>query len=161
MTDRPEACTRCGATPETGQKDDCPECQGIVPAKRSEAERLEPLRWRDAAWEATIGVDSKTRHAVRMALAEYDARCAALQAQVEQAEQAAIYHQRLHAQMFTELKAAQAQVEQLRKGFNEFADHQAWRCRYRSRYGKCLCGLDDFTEAHGLDTVTVDDPEAP
>lgn len=23
-------CTRCGATPETGQSDGCPECEGVV-----------------------------------------------------------------------------------------------------------------------------------
>jgi len=28
--DHDEACTRCGATPETGLRDGCPECQGVV-----------------------------------------------------------------------------------------------------------------------------------
>lgn len=27
---RSDACTTCGATPETGQSDECSECQGIT-----------------------------------------------------------------------------------------------------------------------------------
>ena len=48
----------------------------------------------------------------------------------------------------------------LREGLREYAQHAAWRCEYRSRYGACLCGLDDFMVGIGLEPVPVDDPEA-
>ena len=58
--DRQEACTRCGATPETGQKDDCPECQGIVPAGTgtvSDWIKLDLL----SPWEAVEGYPPEWR----------------------------------------------------------------------------------------------------
>ncbi len=52
------------------------------------------------------------------------------------------------------------EIETLGDAFNEYSAHQSWRCQYRSRYGKCVCGLDDFVAAYGLEPVPVDDPEA-
>jgi hypothetical protein len=50
-------------------------------------------------------------------------------------------------------------LAQLREAFIEYADHQSWRCHYRSRYGVCCCGLDELTARLGLPTVEVHDPE--
>lgn len=50
----------------------------------------------------------------------------------------------------------QAALDALR----DYAQHASWRCEYRSRYGKCICGLDDAMERFGLPPVGVIDPEA-
>lgn len=42
----------------------------------------------------------------------------------------------------------------------EYADHLAWRCHYRKRYGTCHCGLDEAMAELGLEPVAVQDPEA-
>jgi hypothetical protein len=39
-------CSRCGATPETGQSEGCPECEGVVgPLRESPAAYTLRLRW--------------------------------------------------------------------------------------------------------------------
>lgn len=40
----------------------------------------------------------------------------------------------------------------------EYASHSAWRCEYRTRYKKCVCGLDDLMARIGLPAVPVADP---
>ena len=44
--------------------------------------------------------------------------------------------------------------------FLEYASHQAWRCDYRTRYGKCMCGLDDLCDELGIERIPPNDPEA-
>jgi hypothetical protein len=51
-------------------------------------------------------------------------------------------------------------IRLLEEALTEYAEHTAWRCHYRSRYGQCLCGLDDTMRALGLEPVPVHDPEA-
>jgi len=48
----------------------------------------------------------------------------------------------------------------LRQALRDYASHQSWRCEYRKRYGKCVCGLDDFLISQNLEPVSPDDPEA-
>lgn len=54
------------------------------------------------------------------------------------------------------LVARQAEAE---RALTNYADHQSWRCSYRSRYGACCCGLDETMEKLGLPPVPVEDPE--
>ena len=42
----------------------------------------------------------------------------------------------------------------------EYAEHGQWRCQYRTRYGRCLCGLDDLLADLGLPPAAFHDPEA-
>lgn len=58
------------------------------------------------------------------------------------------------------LLTVEAERDTLREAFEEYANHTSWRCQYRSRYGSCLCGLDDLMVSFGLATVPPDDPEA-
>jgi len=41
-----------------------------------------------------------------------------------------------------------------------YAQHLSWRCNYRTRYGRCTCGLDGLCDELGIDRVPPDDPEA-
>jgi hypothetical protein len=45
-------CSRCGATPETGQREGCPECEGILPA----AARPDRSRRRERAEDVLVKV---------------------------------------------------------------------------------------------------------
>ena len=58
------------------------------------------------------------------------------------------------------LRGIEEQNETLRKALLDYAQHAAWRCEYRSRYGSCQCGLDDLMTSLGLPVVPVNDPEA-
>lgn len=58
------------------------------------------------------------------------------------------------------LRAAVQHVEGLQNALADYADHQSWRCNYRSRYGKCMCGLDELLASYGLPAVPPNDPEA-
>lgn len=42
----------------------------------------------------------------------------------------------------------------------EYVEHGSWRCQYRTRYGSCMCGLDERLAALGLPPCGYDDPEA-
>lgn len=50
--------------------------------------------------------------------------------------------------------------KRLREVLTEYADHISWRCSYRTRYGKCVCGLDEKMAEFGMPPVLVHDPEA-
>ena len=52
-----------------------------------------------------------------------------------------------------------ARVIRLESLIREYAQHTAWRCEYRSRYGRCACGLDYELEKLGLPPIPVHDPE--
>lgn len=41
----------------------------------------------------------------------------------------------------------------------EYAQHDAWRCHYRTRYGRCVCGLDELCDQVGLERRPPNDPE--
>jgi hypothetical protein len=67
----------------------------------------------------------------------------------------------------TELACARAalndallQVSVLKRALLDYADHQSWRCQYRTRYKRCVCGLDELMASLGLEPVAVADPEA-
>ena len=55
---------------------------------------------------------------------------------------------------------AEAENQQLREIVENFTEHQSWRCQYRTRYEKCLCGLDEQLAALGLPPCDFHDPEA-
>jgi hypothetical protein len=57
-----------------------------------------------------------------------------------------------------ELRECEMRVEQLTQ-LAEYAEHSSWRCVYRSRYGECVCGLDDLMVKLGFPVVPVQDPE--
>lgn len=63
--------------------------------------------------------------------------------------------------MIKGIKELQEEIFELRQAFEDYADHQSWRCVYRDRYGECQCGLDDLCKKLGLPIVEVQDPEAP
>lgn len=50
--------------------------------------------------------------------------------------------------------------DELLEAFRDYASHQSWRCDYRTRYGECMCGLDDLCDKLGIDRVPPNDPEA-
>ena len=51
-------------------------------------------------------------------------------------------------------------IRRLEEALTEYADHQAWRCKYRQRYKECQCGLDETLATLGFPPIPVHDPEA-
>ena len=63
-----------------------------------------------------------------------------------------------------ERNEAEAEVVRLREAFSEFADHDSWRCSYKTRYPwdpDCPCGLTRVCRDLGIDPPEVTDPEDP
>lgn len=61
--------------------------------------------------------------------------------------------------VYDKLVEALGREAALREALEEYAEHISWRCQYRSRYGKCLCGLDETMASLGLPPVAVNDIE--
>lgn len=53
------------------------------------------------------------------------------------------------------------EAEEVIEEMQEYLAHGMWRCDYRTRYGRCMCGLDALCKRFGIPPIPPNDPEAP